>query len=69
MNRISYEMACELQRSLWSPERLREKRLGLLREENRRRLFEVGWTSEELGEEAGRRMRARIAELKKAEGT
>lgn len=78
---MTYEEACALQKSLWSPERLRvevlegtedneqerDARLERFREENRQRLFEVGWTSEALVEEARRRMHARIAEMKAEE--
>jgi hypothetical protein len=72
--RMTYEEACNLQESLWSPERVRaaiatgEAGLAALRVENRAKLWEAGWTSEALCEEGRRRMHARIAELKEQEG-
>lgn len=74
MTRMTYEEACAFQKSLWSPERVRaaidsgEAGMAALRVENRAKLFEVGWTSEALCDEARRRMHARIAELKEQEG-
>ena len=73
MPSMSYEDACALQHWLWSSERLREAinssgGIEALRAENRKRLEDVGWTSTSLCDEAARRMRERIEELKKEEG-
>lgn len=73
MSSMSYEDACALQEWLWSPERLREAinspgGINALRVENRKRLEATGWTSAGLCNEAFRRMRERIEELKSKEG-
>lgn len=68
---MSYEDACALAHWLWSPERIREAissdSMETLREENRKRLASVGWTSTGLCDEAQRRMHAYIEKKKEEE--
>ena len=70
---MTYEEACAFQKLLWSPERVRaaiacgDAGLQALRVENREKPASVGWTSEELCEEARRRMQVRIEERRKQE--
>lgn len=66
-SRASFEVACEIQWCITTPEAMRDLGIPEVMKRRNEALAAAGWTGEELCEEARRRMQAHIEELRKQE--
>lgn len=63
----TFEQACTVHGKIVTGDALRTRGVAPVMDEYRVALAALGWTIEALGDEAARRMRVRIAELRVAE--